>query len=80
MYGSQLSAGETHEHNKLVPGVSDSKKRDVAMSHTDFSPKPTPPASSEMMLQKKMMSFNTMTLPTSKKMKKSKPSENDTSG
>ncbi len=55
MYGSQLSAGETHEETKLVPGVSDSRKRDIFVTVTDATPKPTPPASDFSMLKNSMM-------------------------
>ena len=75
MYGSQLSAGETHYHNKLVPGASDSGIRDVPVTVTDVSPKPTPPASSTMMSQKNPMTTSSKNVKMSKTSKKSENSE-----
>ncbi len=78
MYGSQLSAGETHEEIKLVPGVSDSRKRDVPETQTDTSPKPTPPVSSNSMMSSKshMPKMSGMLIAS----KKSRNSENSESG
>ena len=42
MDGSQLPTEWTHQSKKLVPGVSDSKKRDMSLIKTDVDKKEGP--------------------------------------
>ncbi len=44
MDGSQLLTGETHHSSKLVPGVSDSKKREKSLQHSGTASKNGPMA------------------------------------
>ena len=56
MYGSQLIPVETHNNKESILEVSDSKSHDTFEVHSDFTPQPTPPASTSMMPSKNMMS------------------------